>query len=341
MKFSFLMLVMLVASMTPAFITPALAQDPDLKIPISVLSRDTTNYGKLLATRLQQAVSRTGMSEYDSYNFVLFPRINVISRDLTSGAPTLHVVDLELTLSVANGYNNKSIIFSTQTFPLKGIGPSEERAMIDAIRKLSADKPELQKFINDSRFTILKYFGSNCKSIINDAELMAKSASLAVANGMSKDKSITAETQFSQAINLLYNIRSANQTCYEESLGRINKILDQYDDFSCRLYVGLAKNYWAAREVDMTIAYLNKIPPSNKCKTDVDALLLQMNAYQKTQSDQALQQQIQMLRERERASKDILDVVIAGQKRETQTMREARRETVINVLAPPAPQGNK
>ena len=337
-----LLLMGLLPAMLPARAQDA-TQEQDVKIPISVISGDdTTSYGKLLLTRLQQAVSKTGMSEYESYNFVMFPKINVLSRDLTSSAPTLTVVNIEMTLVVANGYQSKSIIFNSETFSLKGVGRSDERAMLEAVRSLRADDPRLQGFINKSRQTIVRYFAANCEAIISEAELMGKQALLNINKGPISDKAITAEMQFSRAISLLYNIRSANYSCYQSSIEKINQILDEYDAFSCRLYLGRAKNHWAAREIDMTVSYLNKIPPSQKCRAEVDELLRQMDGYQEQTTNQELKQEVRMLREREKASKDMLETVMLGQKRETADLRDARRqETIINVLGPPAPANNR
>ncbi|MBC8155547.1 MAG: hypothetical protein H7Z72_21885 [Bacteroidetes bacterium] len=315
----------------------AQGQGQDVKIPISVLPvNDTTAHGKLMVTRLQQAVSKTGISEYESYNFVLYPKINVLSHELTTSAPTMTVVNLEVTLIVANGYRSKSIIFGSETFSLKGIGRSEEKAMLEAARSLRPDDTRLQKFIIDSRQSIVNYFAANCESILSEAELMAREASLAVAREQITDKAITAEIQFSRAINLLYNIRSANYNCYKTSISKVNQILNKYDEFSCALYLGRAKNHWAARQIDQTVSYLNKIPPSKQCRAEVDKLLAQMDSYQETTTNQELKQEIRVLRERERASRDMLETIMDGQKRETQTLRDARRqETIINVLGPP------
>ncbi|GHB88909.1 hypothetical protein [Persicitalea jodogahamensis] len=341
MKSCFLLAVCVVLTFaSPIFAqqTPV-TQEQDVKIPISVVSgNDTTSFGRLLATRLQQAVSKTGMSEYESYNFVLFPKINILSQDLTSSAPTLTVVNLEMTLIVANGYQSKSIIFNSETFSLKGVGKSQERAMLEAARSLRADNPRLQAFIDKSRQAIVRYFAANCEAIISEAQLMGRQALLAINKGPINDKAITAETQFSWAIGLLYNIRSANYSCYQSSIEKINQILNQYDDFSCQLYLGRARNHWAAREVDKTVAYLNKIPPSQKCRAGVDELLRQMDGYQERMTDKDLKEEVRVLREREKAGKDMLELVMDGQKKETSDMRDARRqETIINVLGPPTP----
>ncbi|MCF0070812.1 hypothetical protein LZD49_10040 [Dyadobacter sp. CY261] len=310
------------------------AQDQDVKIPISVISSDTSSFGRLLLSRLQQAVSKTGMSEYDSYNFVMFPRVNVLSHEVTASAPSLTVVNLEVTLIVANGYMSKSIIFNTETFSIKGVGKSYEKALLEAARSLRSDNPKLQELIGNSRATITRYFAANCESIIGEAELMSKQALLAINKNEISDKAVTAENQFTRAIYLLYNIRSANYGCYKTSIAKINQILAKYDEFSCRLYLGRARNHWAARQLKETISYLNKIPPSESCRTEVDALLRQIDGYQEKLTGQDYKHELELLRMREKASKDMLEIVVEGQKKETQAVRESRRqETVVNLMS--------
>lgn len=260
-------------------------------IPIAVIvsERQTEEISEearnLLDNKLTQATAVDGFGELlqsDDYSFILYPNIVNITKDITPTAPILYVYNIDVNLYVINGTlggdekgkSARAIIFATKTISLKGVGDSETKAYMNAFKKIDPKGDILQSFIKESRRKIFKYFSDNCDAIILEAEQLAKEANLSINNDKSQKKAGIAEIKFAQGLNLLKNIRIANTSCYQKNLSRMDNILDKYDQFACNYYLSMAKNSWYInRDFKETKNYLDKIPPSMKCKTEVEDLL--------------------------------------------------------------------
>lgn len=267
------------------------AQEDGMNLPLSVVvpsdTSDSIEESKdYLRTKLQQFVSEASVSEVaEDYSFLLFPRIDIIGQELTATTVPMYVLNLELTFFVANARPNnaqgvKSIIFNSKSFILKGVGRSKEKATLNAFQNLNKQKKEIQDFCKESRMKIFLYFKNNCDAMIDEAEMLAKEANLSVNNsGDIGSKAGSAEAKFASGINILKNLRIANTECFSSKTEKVDQILSLYDDFACNYYFSLARNQWAKRDLNKTIEYLDKIPPSKKCKAEMDVFLAQIEKY--------------------------------------------------------------
>jgi hypothetical protein len=257
-------------------------------VPNNQTERISEEVRNLLDNRLTQATTINGVGELmnsDDYSFILYPDIVNITKDITPTAPVLYVYNIEVNLYVINGTlgeNGKAaraIVFASKTISLKGVGDSETKAYMNAFKKLNSKDPSLQSFIQDARKKIFKYFSENCDVIMFEAEQLAREASLSINNDKSQKKDAIAEMKFAQGLNLLKNIRVANTACYKKNMSKMDNILDKYDQFACNYYLSMAKNAWYInRGFAETKAYLDKIPPSMKCRTEVESLLKTIQA---------------------------------------------------------------
>ncbi|AWV97694.1 hypothetical protein DJ013_05745 [Arcticibacterium luteifluviistationis] len=262
-----------------------------MNLPISVVVPtevgDEIPSGKeYLRTKLQQFIAEESIGEFaEDYSFLLFPKINILNQEVTGGGTNLIVVDLDVTLFVANARPNnaqgiKSIIFNAKTFRFKGAGRSKEKAFTNAFQNVNKQKKELQAFIKESRLKIFIYFKENCDAMIQEAEMLAKEANLSLNNAQDPEsKAYGAEAKFASGINILKNLRIANTECFDSKTDKVDQILNMYDDFACSNYLSLARNQWAKRDLNRTIEYLDKIPPSKKCKQEMEEFLAQIESY--------------------------------------------------------------
>lgn len=262
-----------------------------MNLPISVIiptekGDELVESKEYLQTKLQQMIAEESVAEFaEDYSFLLFPKINILNQEMITGVTTTIVIELDMTCFVANARPNnvqgiKSIIFNSKTFNLKGAGVSKEKAYTNAFQNLTRAKADFKAFVKESRLKIFLYFKENCESMIKEAEMLAKEANLSVNNsGDIGSKSGSAEAKFASGINILKNLRIANTECYESKTDKVDQILSMYDDFACNYYFSLAKNQWAKRDIKKTIEYLDKIPPSKKCKTEMDNFLSQIEKY--------------------------------------------------------------
>jgi len=318
------------------------AQSEDVirrNIPIAVIvpesqSEEVSEEARnLLDNRLTQATAINGVGELmksDDYSFILYPNIANITKDVTPTAPVLYVYNIDVNLYVINGTLGdkgkaaRAIIFASKTISLKGIGDSETKAYMNAFKKINSKDPSLQGFIEEARYKIFKYFKENCDAIMLEAEQLAKEANLSINNDKSQQKSSIAELKFAQGLNLLKNIRIANTVCYKEHASRMDDILNMYDQFACNYYLSMAKNSWYInRDFVETKIYLDKIPPSMKCKTDVEALLRSIQIERAT--DESFKKEIERWNSIDSQKREF-DVYIDIAKSVNQNRREKVRE---------------
>ena len=261
-------------------------------LPLSVIV-PTYDYGETVESRtylknkLEEYVAATGPAEMlDEFSFLVLPRLVVVNQEVTGSTPQMVLIDMEMTCFVTNVKPRKedeekikSIIFHSASFSLRGLGRTKELAVMNAIREVSKSRSKLEAFFTESRRKIIMYYKANCDAMMVEAEMLAKEANLSVNYGTTQGKANAAEVKFASGLNILKNIRIANTECFQSQTDKVDKILNMYDDFACNYYLSLAKNHWAVRDVTKTIEFLDKIPPSKKCKVEIAGMLDEMASY--------------------------------------------------------------
>ncbi len=164
----------------------------------------------MLSNRLSQAASLNGLSaESEAPIFNIIPEASVISKQVTSTAPPMISIMIELSLKVVDKYEGNS--FGQVTYTIKGVGKTEEAAYSQAFRRVNARDPKLKSFFTKSKAKILEYYNSKCDFIISKA------------NGY-----INAG-QYNDAYNLLINVPSVCRECYDECMNKIDEFANEID----------------------------------------------------------------------------------------------------------------
>ncbi|MDD4848608.1 MAG: hypothetical protein PHR53_07595 [Bacteroidales bacterium] len=192
--------------------TTAAEQSPESKrISIAVVLPSAMpvndNDADILFNRLTQSIALNGLSSLShSAKFVMVPSITVLSKEVTTQVPQQFVVELELTLFLVD-MSNKNIL-QQSSMTLKGIGPTETKAVNKAITTLQARSPQLKKFIVQGKEKIVAYYEDQC-------EILMKSIQSFI------DRKMFFEAYFELiAVPHLNN----NVGCYEQSLLLLQQI---------------------------------------------------------------------------------------------------------------------
>lgn len=150
------------------------AQDCEVHLmvaPMSQIAEVPDDINAQLLQRLTAAVSHsnTGIVADSNYDqFFISGRFAEEYADVVPGPPMQNVVNATLTLYIGDAHNEK--IFATKTFQLQGVGTSQIRAYINALRTLNGRNNELQKFIDNGRVKIVNYFDNNHEQLLAQAE---------------------------------------------------------------------------------------------------------------------------------------------------------------------------
>lgn len=210
-----------------------------------------------LSNKLSQIVTQNGLGgKASNERFIITANINVISKDLTATAPPMQAYVLDITLYIGDGIDGTK--FSSVTTQVKGVGESETKAYISALKSLKTTDPKYQSFLETGKTKIVEYYNSKCDFIIKEAQTLAS------------------QNKFEEAIFKLTSVPEVCKGCYDKCMDAIIPIYQQQIDRVCKLKLAEATNLWSANQTveagNQAGEILSTIEPSAACFGEVKAL---------------------------------------------------------------------
>lgn len=165
----------ILASLMLAVGASAFAQ-ADCDMQIQVVSPDQEDIpastANMITNRLIRALTRDGVTADENYGqLYLSAKFAHVYTDDVPGPPAQKVVHTEMTLFVADIFGNK--IFDSETFDLRGVGTSEQRAFINALTPLNARNKALESFVKRAKRKTITYFDNNYQQLLAQANRAA------------------------------------------------------------------------------------------------------------------------------------------------------------------------
>jgi hypothetical protein len=210
-----------------------------------------------LANKLSQIVTQNGLGgKASNERFIITANINVISKDLTATAPPMQAYVLDITLYIGDGIDGTK--FASVSTQVKGVGESETKAYISALKNLKTNDPTYQSFIETGKSKIIEYYNSKCDFIIKEAQTLAS------------------QNKFEEAIYRLTGVPEVCKGCYDKCMDAIAPIYKQQIDRDCKLKLAEATNLWSANQTveagNQAGEILSTIEPSAACFGEVKTL---------------------------------------------------------------------
>jgi len=211
----------------------------------------------LLLNKLNQLITANGITNGAiGTRFILTPKINVLTKNIIAGPPTMHALTLEITFYVGDGIAGRK--FSSKSITVQGVGTNITKAYIDGIKKIMPNDPNLVKVLADGKAKIVEYYNANCESIIKTAQAAAAAAKL------------------EEAITQLTTIPEVCKVCYEKGMNAAEPFYKKYIDQQCGIKLTQARSAWNANQ-NATGAknageFLSKIDPTAACYNEAIAL---------------------------------------------------------------------
>lgn len=256
----------------------------------------TPNARKLFITKLSQITSRNGLggsSANKNNRFIISGDLNVLTKDILPTAPPKYAVTIEANLAVGDGIDGKS--FASEFIEFKGVGVSEDKAFIAAIRKINPRHKMVKELLENGKQRIIEYYNSQCDFLAKEASTLSElrefdkavftlsqvpkavkgcydsSMDLAVEitkkkfefecqTKISEAQSLIASGNYSEASTLL-GFYSKDMDCYSD----IVSLLEQINTGLCSKYLGEARGYWANRDSRSAAQSLAKVDASSTC----------------------------------------------------------------------------
>jgi hypothetical protein len=243
------------------------AQNVVSNLPLTIYVEDLPqpfplNAKVQIINKLNQMISANGYASTDIANdFILTVVATPTDKAIVPGAPPQIMQSLDFTFYIVDA--NRQIIFSTHTTSSKGVGPSETKSYMDAIKRVSIKSSEVSTFLNQGRNKIVAWYDNEAERIFAKAESLAAMHSYAEA---------------------FYNLCGFPTECkkYDECLKLGNKIYQDYVDHNAQISLNKAKMEWAAEQnsigAERAGLYLADILPEASCYQEAMALYKEIKA---------------------------------------------------------------
>jgi len=217
-----------------------------------------------LENKLTQIVTQNGLGGTINSRFIITANITVLTKDITPTAPPMQAYTLEATLYIGDGFTGT--LFASTSVTLKGVGETETKAYMNALKNLKTKSPEYQKFIEKGKEKIIAYYNDNCDFIMKDAQTQASSGN------------------YDEALWTLSSIPNIVRDCYMKGQDIAQAVWQQKIDRDCKATLSTAQGLWSANLDGATAsqaaeeigALLATIPAEASCFKDVQAFYSQV-----------------------------------------------------------------
>lgn len=247
---------------------------------------------KKLQAKLKMALSHAGVAaaDYDCQFFITGRFDEAFSQE-AGGVGGRVLVKSELQLAICDGDNKK--VFATATFPLKGVGATNEQALTRALGTLNANNPEFITFVEKAKAKIVDYFNANYRTYIAKANTALQQRNY--------DEALYWATSIPECCNGYAEARSLATSIYGD---RVN--------YEASQLLAKAEGEWAANPTDAGAAaayrYLSQIDPSSSSYAAAKALGQKMQASVKADYDfetkEKYRNQVALEKQRIKAARD-------------------------------------
>ncbi len=209
-----------------------------------------------LKNKLTQLLTRNGIASMDYMGqFFLTAFVVPLTKDVVSSAPMKMSETMDMTLYIAD-YTNK-VIFSSTSLTLRGIGETESKCYMSALKNMPTTSPAIEEFVKKGKDKIIAYYDREAANIIKTAQFLASTK------------------QYEEALSMVVTIpMQCNK--YDEALQAGLSIYQQYLDNRCAVNLAAARQAWAAEQnatgAQKAGEYLANILPDAGCYDEAMAL---------------------------------------------------------------------
>jgi hypothetical protein len=209
-----------------------------------------------LQNKLTKIITSNGLGAAYNQRFIMSANVNLLTKDVTSTSPAMYAYTLDVTLYIGDGFDGK--VFASTSATVKGVGETETKAYLSAIRNMKEQNPDIKTFIEAGKKKIIDYYTANCGLIIKEAQTYAN------------------VNNYEAAIAHLMSIPMACTDCYNNALEAVYPIYKKMIDRDCKILLNKANAIWNAGQTyesaSEAVTILASIEPEADCFGDVQKL---------------------------------------------------------------------
>lgn len=211
----------------------------------------------VLFQTLERIATDTGLStDLAVTSMILTTHVDVLEKSVLPGPPSQNVVDLGITLYIADNDSHKK--FASEYIEIHGVGTGETKTFNNAFRQVKLSNAKIKSFIAKGRKSMMEYYDTQYRNIIKEVELL------------------TAQEKYAEAISVALSVpvcSTGGEAVQKVGLNIYNKYRDK-----CNIYIlNNAKAIWAASQdfdaANEAAALLASIDPESSCYGQASAML--------------------------------------------------------------------
>ncbi len=260
--------LLLIITSYSTFAQGSVSVDPFKSIQLNPRLQDDTEIPTAsqhtLAMKLRQMSDGKGIGgDLKNPRFVITVVTNILSEEVTTTAPPMIVLNLEMNFFIGDGIKGK--VFAIMTKNVKGVGTNKTKAYNSAINSIATTDSITRNFVRTGKLKIVEYYETKCDEVTREADLLV------------------AANEYDKAIYYLSLVPKECSTCFDKSLKILRKIVPERAAFNCQSLLLKAQAQWAASlnedgadSVAHTLSQIG-INATPECKKEINKLIAEMS----------------------------------------------------------------
>lgn len=211
----------------------------------------------ILNQKLSTVISHNGVqSQMGESRFILTCNVTEESKNVLSTSPTQIAYVLNLHMFIGDGETGTKYI--SESFRLKGVGTTEEKAYRNAIKNLDASSDKMASFVSRGNKRIIDYYENNKNQILSSIS----------SNVLGKNLELAA-----------YELCLIPQECsyYNEVMNLLGQVNSQIVDNNSSSQLLYAKSIWAAEQNELSAnkvsEIISNIAPTASCFSEANEFM--------------------------------------------------------------------
>lgn len=208
--------------------------------------------------KLMQIVTQYGLGgvSYDQ-RFVITANFTEYTREATATAPPMIALEITPTLYIGDLVTGN--LYASVAVPsVKGVGKTETKAYMTAIKTMRFDSPQVAAFIERGKQKIIEYYNAEIDLILAQADALAQ------------------QDRYDDALALLISVPSVCKDAYTKAMSRLSQYYQMQIDVEGASLLAAARYAWSSdlsyAGAQAAASYLAQIHPYSSSYAGAQAL---------------------------------------------------------------------
>jgi hypothetical protein len=260
--------------------TPVKSENPTFQLSVYVPVSETLPESAvaLVETKLNQILTKNSIGGTSpNPRFAVVPRVNVLSKNITSTAPTMFACTYQVTFYV--GDVKSKTLFSSTMLEFKGVGETEAEAFKVGIQSIKNQDSQVLKMIEEGKKKIIDFYNTKCEAVLTEANTLAK------------------QQKYAEAIAQLMLVPEDCKECFEKARKAVEPIYQTQVEQNCGEILAKMKAELGKYQDDKAMDYYTQIPHEAKCFKEAESIIQKHLANLKPEEKKKLDLELEKYRD--------------------------------------------